>query len=152
MWSSYDTDAMNAQMNWKHLKEALRKAGRGLWRATPALLGVVLLVSIATVLIPTSVYATVFQGTFLDPLIGSFLGSVLAGNPVTSYVIGGELLGQGVSLLAVTAFLVAWVTVGVVQFPAESMILGRRFALVRNISAFVLAVLVAIITVLVVGV
>ena len=66
-------------------------------------------------------------------------------------IIGGELLAQGVSLVAVTAFLIAWVTVGVVQLPAESILLGRRFALLRNIISFVFSVIVAIITVFLVG-
>ena len=84
--------------------------------------------------------------------IGSFIGSISAGNPITSYIFGGELLSQGISLLAVTAFIVAWVTVGFIQLPAESIILGRKFAILRNLSAFVLAIVVAVITVLILGV
>jgi hypothetical protein len=52
-----------------------------------------------------------------------------------------------VSLFAVVAFIVAWVTVGVVQFPAEAAILGRRFAAARNLLAFMLAMVVSIATV-----
>ena len=80
------------------------------------------------------------------------MGSVLAGNPVTSYVLGGELLTQGVNLVAVTAFLVAWVTVGFVQLPAESMMLGKKFAISRNILSFIFSIIVAIITVFLVGI
>ena len=58
------------------------------------------------------------------------------------------MLQQGVSLAAVTAFLVAWVTVGMIQLPAESMILGKKFAILRNVSAFFLSLIVAFITVL----
>ncbi|OYT31107.1 hypothetical protein B6U93_04115, partial [Candidatus Woesearchaeota archaeon ex4484_78] len=83
----------------------------------------------------------------LDPLIGSSLGSVLAGNPITSYIVSGELLKQGVSLVAVTSFIVAWVTVGIVQLPAESLLLGKKFAIVRNITSFIFSIVVAIITV-----
>ncbi|MGV7222740.1 MAG: hypothetical protein ACQ9MH_14585 [Nitrospinales bacterium] len=32
-----------------------------------------------------------------------------------------------------TSFLVAWVTVGIIQFPPEATLLGRRFACFRNI-------------------
>jgi uncharacterized membrane protein YraQ (UPF0718 family) len=59
------------------------------------------------------------------------------------------MLNQGVSLLAVTAFLIAWVTVGIIQLPAESTILGKRFSLLRNISAFFLAIIGAILTILI---
>jgi hypothetical protein len=44
------------------------------------------------------------------------------------------------------------VTVGFVQLPAESMILGKRFALLRNLFSFVLAIIVAVITVAILGV
>ena len=88
----------------------------------------------------------------MDSFIGSAVGSILAGNPITSYIIGGELLVQGISLTAVTAFIVAWGTVGIVQLPAESMLLGKRLAITRNIAAFVFSVIVAIITTAIMGV
>jgi len=50
----------------------------------------------------------------------------------------------------VTALMLAWVNVGVVQLPAEMVALGRRFALVRNGIAFVFSILTALITVLLV--
>ena len=61
------------------------------------------------------------------------------------------MLKQGISLLAVTAFLVAWVTVGLVQLPAEAMLLGKKFAIIRNITSFVFAIIVAVITVMIMG-
>jgi len=133
----------------KRLKESIFKAGKGLWNTFPVLLGVILLISFISVLIPKSFYSFLFSGNFfVDPLVGSILGSILAGNPITSYVIGGELLKSGVSLIAVTAFLVSWVTVGLVQLPAESILLGKKFAITRNISAFLFSIIVAIITVI----
>ena len=85
----------------------------------------------------------------LDTLWGACIGSIVAGNPVNSYIIGGELLRYGVSLFAVTALMVAWVSVGVVQLPAEMAALGRRFALVRTAMSFFMSMAVAIITVIV---
>lgn len=140
-------------MNSGKLRTALFKAGKALWKSTPMILGVVLLISLANAVLPESSYSTVFsKDPLLDPFIGSTIGSVLAGNPITSYIIGGELLKEGVSLLAVTAFLVAWVSVGIVQFPAEAVLLGRKFAAVRNVSAFAFSIIVAILTVLIMGI
>lgn len=121
-----------------------------MYRSLPIILGVLILVSLANVLVPKNFYTTLFRGNlFLDPFIGSLLGSILAGNPITSYIISGELLKQGISLIAVTAFIVSWVTVGVIQLPAEIMLLGKKFAITRNVTAFFLAIIVAIITVLI---
>jgi len=131
------------------LKESIIKAAKGLWTSFPILIGVILLISLVTVLIPKSTYSLLFNGNYLlDSIIGSTIGSIFAGNPLTSYIIGGELLNQDISLLAVTAFLVSWVTVGIIQFPAESMLLGKKFAITRNITAFIFSIIVAILTVI----
>jgi len=134
------------------LKKALVKSARAMYKSLPILLGVILLISLANAIIPKAVYASFFRGNpIFDSFIGSTIGSILAGNPITSYIIGGELLKQGISLLAVTSFLVAWVTVGIVQLPAEAMLLGKRFAIIRNITAFVFAMIVSVITVVILG-
>ncbi len=131
----------------ENLKLALKKSAKSFWSIFPIILSTILLVSIATALIPKSAYSYVFRNIpILDSLIGGILGSILAGNPITSYIIGGELLSQGVGLIAVTSFILCWVTVGLVQLPAESMILGKKFAITRNISAFVISIIAAFVT------
>ena len=113
----------------------------------PQVLGILLLVSLFLTVIPPELYRTVFSGNpVADPIFGAALGSIAAGNPVTSYVIAGELLDTGISLTAVTAFIVAWVTVGIIQLPMEMNILGRRFAIARNLCGFLFAILIAILT------
>lgn len=137
----------------KNLKQSIFKAGKALGKVIPLIFGTVLLVSLVSVLVPSSFYTSIFyKNIFLDSFVGSLLGSISVGTPITSYIFGGELLNQGISLLAVTAFLVSWVTVGIVQLPAESAILGKRFALFRNFTAFFLAIVVALITVVLLGV
>ena len=134
------------------LKLAFVKTARSFTRSLPILLGVFMLLSLAATLIPKGLYGRIFTGNqIFDPLIGALVGSVAGGNPVTSYIIGGELRLQGISMLAITAFIVAWVTVGIIQLPAEALMLGRRFALVRNVVSFFSAVMIAILTVLALG-
>ncbi|MHC1600038.1 MAG: permease [Candidatus Methanospirareceae archaeon] len=114
----------------------------------PLLLGVILLLGLFSVFVSREMISSVFTGELLrDTVIGSLIGSISAGNPIISYIIGGELLKEQVSLFAVAAFIVAWVTVGVLQFPAEAAILGKRFATARNILGFILAIVVSIATV-----
>ena len=129
-------------------KNALINSAKPFYNNLPVLIGIILLVSLINVLVPKSAYTIIFsKNIFLDSIIGSGLGSILTGNPITSYILGGELIKQGVSLAAVTSFLVAWVTVGLVQLPAEAILLGKKFAVLRNIISFAFAVIVALITV-----
>jgi len=136
--------------NNNSIKQSAIKATKGLWNAFPMILGTILLISLISAIVPKSFYTTVFtKNMFLDSLIGGIVGSISAGNPITSYIFGGEMLDQGIGLIAVTAFLISWVTVGLIQLPAESVILGRKFAILRNVTAFILSILVAIMTVLI---
>jgi len=135
------------QNKYSRFKKANQKTAKGILGMLPIIFGVILLVSIITVMIPKSVYNSFFTGNLvLDAIKGSVLGSALTGNPVTGYILGKGFIDAGVNMVAVTAFLVSWVTVGLVQLPAESLALGKKFALYRNSVAFVMAILVAIIT------
>jgi len=134
------------------VKQSAIKAAKALWKTIPMMLGTVFLISLVSAIIPKSFYTSIFsKNIILDSFIGGLIGSVSAGNAVTSYVFGGEMLSQGVSLIAVTAFLVSWVTVGIIQLPAESAILGKKFAIMRNLTAFIFSIIVAIITVFIWG-
>jgi uncharacterized membrane protein YraQ (UPF0718 family) len=135
------------------LKKAGKKLLNNLNNSIPILLGVLLLVGLVKTLIPNDFFQRVFTGNMIvDPVMGALIGSVAGGNPLTSYVIGGELLDKGTSLVAVLAFIVSWVTVGIIQLPAESLMLGRRFAFVRNALSFVFAIVIALVTVFIMGV
>lgn len=112
--------------------------------ALPILLGVLLLINLLDPLL-RSRYRQWFTGDYLaDTLIGALAGSISFGIPITSYIAGGELLAKGVSLLAVTAFIMTWTTVGLVMLPLEASFLGRKFALVRNALNFFFAILIAV--------
>jgi len=129
------------------MKDAIVKTVKSLWRMAPILFGILLLIGVVNSFLTKSVYEKIFgHGALLDSIIGAFAGSVSGGAPVNSYVLGGEFLKNGVSLTAVTAFIVTWVSVGFIQLPIEGRILGMKFAVWRNVSAFFLAIFVAIIT------
>ena len=136
------------KIDGKRLNRAVLKSTQQIVKVTPIILGIILLISLAIASIKNTDYSSLFtKNPIIDPLIGAMFGSIMAGNPVTSYIIGGELLKQGISLMAVTSFIVAWITVGTLQLPYEMMMLGKRFAIIRNIIAFVSSILVAVITV-----
>jgi uncharacterized membrane protein YraQ (UPF0718 family) len=132
------------------MKKAIIKATESLGKSLPLILGTILLISLLTTIVPESFYTKFFNKNLIfDSFLGAIIGSISAGTPIISYILGGEMLKQGISLIAVTAFLVAWVTVGFIQLPAESITLGKRFAIWRNLSAFVLSIIVAFTTVLI---
>lgn len=114
----------------------------------PIIIGILMLISILNPLFQ-EYYPKIFTGNyFIDPLVGAIGGSIAFGIPITSYIAGGELLKEGVSLLAVVAFMMAWTNVGIAMLPIEIVSLGKRFAIIRNSMSFVASIIIAILTIL----
>ena len=134
------------------LQTAFRKAARQFFSIFPVLAGVILLVGLFRGFISRDLLLTIFSGKVIqDTLWGACIGSVLSGNPVNSYVVGETLLKMGVSLFGAAALMVSWVNVGLLQLPAEISALGTRFAVSRTIAAFLMAIVVSILTVFLTG-
>ena len=118
-------------------------------RTLPNILAVVFLSGLFIEFVPIKRLSDFFGGGLLtDGLIGAIIGSVSTGNPLISYALGGELLDHGMSLVAVTALIVSWVTVGSIQFPAEIQAFGFRFAIIRNCLSFLFAIAIAFLTII----
>lgn len=131
------------------LIRAFKSTTRQFANLLPIMMGVVFLTGLFNAFVPKEVILSLFTGNpVVDTLLGASFGSILAGNPVNSYIIGGELLNYGVNLFAVTAVMISWVTVGLIQLPAEIAAFGKKFALIRNALSFVLAVPVSLLTVI----
>jgi predicted Fe-Mo cluster-binding NifX family protein len=146
------TESKKAAIDKSSVAEALKISVNQMATLLPIFIGVILCIGLFTTFILETFFFSVFSGnSAVDTLLGAGLGAVFTGNPINSYVIGGELLRHGVSLTAVTAFMTAWVTVGIVQLPAEIASLGKKFALVRNTIYFLMSLAIAILTVNFVG-
>jgi uncharacterized membrane protein YraQ (UPF0718 family) len=146
----------NAGLGWmeSELEDVMAKNQRALSKTKisfiqtmPFIIGTLLLISLFNNAVNKQAIIRIFSGNaFADSFIGSSIGSIMSGNPLISYIIGGELLKSGVGLIPIVAFLTAWVTVGIVQLPAECMILGKKFAITRNSFSFISAIAIAVLT------
>ena len=128
--------------------EAMTRTARQFGKMLPILIGVIFLMGLFKAFVSKKMLLSVFFGNVIwDTVKGASLGSILPGNPINSYIIGGQMLENEVSLFAVTAFMMTWVSVGLVQLPAEMAALGRRFSLIRNAVSLVVSIGAAIVTV-----
>ena len=109
------------------MAEAARQTAATFLQTTPVVLAVLALASLAAAALPPQRLAEVLpMESLFGPLLGGLVGSIAAGHPVISYVLAGELSAAGASLATITALIVCWVTVGVMQLPAEAAMLGTR--------------------------
>ena len=129
-------------------KDASKKTLKSFWQLLPVLLGVLLLASMMVEIIPALISRGILgRGVLQDTLLANLIGSASTGQPIVSYVLAGELQHAGVALLPVTVFIISWVTVGIISLPAEAVTLGWRFAIIRNLLAFILALFLGWVTV-----
>jgi len=128
--------------------ETLRKTIKQYGTLIPVLTGVILLTGLFKAFLPKKLLLTMFSGSMIqDTFAGAFIGSLLSGNPINSYVIGETFLEMGVDFFGVTAMMLTWVTVWLVQMPMEISVFGTRFTLIRNVAAFLVAIPVSILIV-----
>jgi uncharacterized membrane protein YraQ (UPF0718 family) len=127
----------------------LKKAALNIYYVSPMILGVLGLSAILLTFITPSQIKTVFTGNpVADTIYGTFTGAIMMGNAMLSYILGGELLKMGVSMYAVTAFLLAWVSLGFVQLPMEVSFFGKRFVFIRNLLAVLFTLIISILIVM----
>jgi len=126
----------------------LKKTSLSFLSLSPMIIAILGLVGLMQAFVSREMLAALFTGNpFYDTAIGTFTGAIAVGQALISYIIGGELLQQGISMYAVTALILSWVTLGFVQLPLEAEVLGKRFTLYRNLLALVATVLVSLATV-----
>ncbi len=141
-----ETETVSSKMPL--LQDAFKRTIRQFTSMLPTLSGVILLVGLFRGFVPGDLLMALFPGNAIqDTLLGTAAGSMLTGSPINSYVLGQTLLEIGVSLFGVAALMLSWVNVGLIQLPAESAALGVRFALKRNLAAFIMVMLMSMLIV-----
>ena len=134
------------------LKKAFKKALISFISITPMLIAVMGLVGLMQVYLTPDILSIFFgHGSLIDTLVGTLAGAISMGQGMISYVVAEGLLEQGVSHYALSAFILAWVTLGFVELPAEASIFGFKFTFYRNILTLISTIIIAYTTVLTVG-
>ena len=131
---------------------AIKKSFKNFLSLSPMILGIIGLVGIFKAFITPQMLSSLFvKNAFYDTFIGLLAGAVAVGQAIISYILGGELLKDGVSMYGVSAFLLAWVTLGIVQLPLEASVLGIKFTILRNVLAVIFTFIVSVATVWTLG-
>ncbi len=126
--------------------ESLRVSGRSLARLFPLLLAIFGLIGLFQVFLPPELIeewlgASSGVGSLV---IGGLLGAVAIGPPVAAFPLADSLLEAGAWPPAAAAFVVSWISVGIVTLPFEAEVFGLRFAVSRNLIAFIAALLIGL--------
>jgi len=129
-------------------KKSISKGWKQFLNQLPLLIAVFLLVGIFDKFVPKSVVINLIgKGKgFMSVLRASLLGSIIMGPVSSAYPFGAVLLKKGATIAATAVFLDTWVMVGIITLPFEISVFGKKFALLRNVFAFIGAIIIGIIT------
>lgn len=125
---------------------SLHAAGQTLWRMAPLLLSIFALIGLFQEFVPAAMIQSWLgtQNRYLSLLNGGLMGAIAIGPPVAAFPIAGSLIATGAWPPAAAAFIVSWVSVGIVTLPVEAHVFGWRFALWRNAITFFAALLIGL--------
>ena len=132
---------------------ALKMAGKRLWKITPLFFYVIGLTAVVLAVVPPGWVEHVLgrQSGFYGVLLALGLGSVTMMPGFVAFPLAAALKAQGVTYIALGAFTMTLMNVGVVTFPLEKSYLGLRVTLIRNGIGLILAAAVTAVIGLVFG-
>jgi len=120
--------------------KSLKQTLIGLWINLPIVFWILIFVVLLKHYVSIDLLSKI-QNNFLSIFLFSIFGGISAGNPVNSYLIAWEFGNISDNIIVISAFLISWVTVWFVQIPAESYFFWKKFAIFRNILAFMFSLL-----------
>ena len=131
----------------KDIKKALRKTLKSILDLLPMMLGILLLISFLKTSWIIEYVVHVVKDNFIGVIIADFAWAISAWNFINSYIIVKKLWDFSSYMLIWTVFMISWVTIWLVQLPLEAKYLWKKFAIIRNILAFVFSILAAYVVV-----
>jgi len=123
--------------------QALTISRQSLLKLLPLLVAIFGLVGLFQEFLPSELVSRWLgeSSELLALLIGSLAGAIAIGPPLAAYPLAGSLLAAGAWPPAIAAFILSWISVGIVTLPFEAQVFGSRFALLRNVLGFLAAML-----------
>ena len=123
---------------------SLQVAGRSLRKLIPLLIAIFGMVGLFQVFLsPQQVeQALGASNGWISLFIGGALGAVSIGPPLAAYPLAGSMLDAGAWPPAVAAFVICWISIGVITLPFEASVFSLRYALLRNGIGFIVALII----------
>jgi len=107
----------------------------------PMLLGIIILIAMLKQARIFDTMTHYINDDFFWVILADIFWSISVGNTINSYIIANSFWSINDYILVITAFLIAWVSVWIIQLPAESYFFGKKFAIIRNLLSFIFAII-----------
>jgi len=140
--------ALSACVDRVRTAKALRLALVKLGAIAPVFGAMIVAASVAVYFLSDEIIMTTLgnSNSGVGLVLGATLGSVSIMPGFIAYPLAGVLLKKGVDFMVVSALTTTLMMVGVLTAPVEARYFGARITVARNVLAFAVALVVAIVT------
>jgi len=125
--------------------EAMKKSKGMMGNMIGEIIAIIFIIGIVLTFIPPESIKSVLgsENTVLATLVAAVAGSVTLIPAFVAFPLVGSFVDVGASIVPAVAFLTTLTMVGIVTFPLEKKEFGFKFAVIRNVFSFVMALLIA---------
>ena len=128
-------------------KQSLTIAIKSFFRILPTVFIIIIFIGLLLGFVPPTVISKIVgeQSGFAGILLVALFGAILHIPALISFPLAGSLLKSGASVVSVAAFIATLTMIGTITLPLEIKELGKKMALLRNGTSFIIAIIIAII-------
>jgi len=126
---------------------ALKKAWKSLENILPQVLSILIIIGMMLTILSPEQISKVLGGNsgWFGVLIAAVIGAVTLVPGFVAFPLAAALLKSGAGYMQVAAFISTLMMVGIVTLPMEIKYFGKKATAVRNISAFIFSLVVALV-------
>jgi len=131
--------------NKKKTMQSLKKAYKAFFNLLPDFLSIIMFVSIILALLnPETISKYIGENSGISSVfLSAIVGSVTLMPGFVAFPTAELLLRNGAGYMQIGAFVSSLMMVGVITLPMEIKYFGKKFAILRNIFAFIFSIFVA---------
>ncbi|WP_202707464.1 permease [Sporosalibacterium faouarense] len=126
--------------------KALKVAWKKIKKILPSFIKMLILISVMLYLLPDKTIAKYLGGTniFRETILASALGSITIMPGFIAFPLSGILLNKGVKYMVISSFSSTLMMVGILTFPIEKEYFGTKLTVVRNVTSYFIALIIAL--------
>lgn len=131
----------------KKTRQSLKKAWKAFENILPQFLSIIIFIGLVLSTVSTDTISALIgaESGMLGVALASAIGSVALIPGFVAFPLAASLLENGAGYMQVAALVSTLMTVGLVAVPLEMEIYGKKLTIVRNVSSFILSIVIALV-------
>ncbi len=131
----------------KKAKKSLKIAMMSFIKMLPMLIIIIIIIGLTLGFLPAKTISNILGSKtgVLGIIFTGIFGAILQIPALMAFPLSASLLEKGASITVIATFIMTLTMVGILTLPLEIKELGKKFAILRNIFSFIIAIIIALI-------